>query len=78
AQSRFTRLIIQPAPDVVTCVLMLFRGVQGSELANWSDAAERACDDVHFWRDVVRVDLNAALNDALFRVLEWGGMEVIG
>jgi hypothetical protein len=33
--------------------------------------------DVVWWADVVGVDLARAGDAALFRVLEWGGMEVL-
>lgn len=72
------KLSVKPAPDVVTRVFMLFRGVKDAELDDWSDAAARAGDSVDFWRDVVGVDLDAALDNSLFRVLEWGGMELVG
>ena len=72
------KLTVKPAPDIVTRVFMLFRGVKENELIEWTDAIERARQDVEFWRDVVGVKLEAALDDSLFRVLEWGGMEVFG
>ena len=56
---------------------MLFRGIKESELGEWNAAAGRANEDVAFWRDSVGVDVEAALDDSLFRVLEWGGMEVL-
>ncbi|VDB94114.1 unnamed protein product [Peniophora sp. CBMAI 1063] len=71
-------LTVKPTPDVVTRVFMLFRGVKESQLADWELARARASEDAAFWRDVVGVDLSAALDDTLFRVLEWGGMEVLG
>ncbi|KAI0265636.1 hypothetical protein BC834DRAFT_169368 [Gloeopeniophorella convolvens] len=70
------RLDVSPAPDVVTRVFMLFRGVASSDLAFWEPAIARAEDDINFWVDVVGVDPVRASNPALFRVLEWGGMEV--
>ena len=39
---------------------------------------KRAGDDVGFWRDVVGVESSERQKDqTLFRVLEWGGMEII-
>jgi hypothetical protein len=32
---------------------------------------------VDWWKDVVGVDLDQALDVSLYRVLEWGGMEVL-
>jgi hypothetical protein len=56
---------------------MLFKGVSKERLADWSDAQIQAKKDVTWWADVVGVDLARASNTALFRVLEWGGMEVL-
>ena len=67
---------VTPTPDVVTRVFMLFRGVKGDELADWNTAVERASKDPAFWRDIAGINLDAALDGSLFRVLEWGGMEV--
>ncbi|KAH9060144.1 hypothetical protein EDB87DRAFT_1790311 [Lactarius vividus] len=69
---------IVPAPDVVTRVFMLFRGVSMSDLGLWEAASARAVDaDVaRSWAGVVGVDAVRAADSGLFRVLEWGGMEV--
>ncbi|KAG8763349.1 hypothetical protein FRC11_004477 [Ceratobasidium sp. 423] len=69
-------LNITPAPEVVTRVFMLFRGVEEGEIGYWSDAEAIAHKDVAMWRDVVGVDVTKVSNKPLFRVLEWGGMEV--
>ncbi|KAG8782451.1 hypothetical protein FRC12_020809 [Ceratobasidium sp. 428] len=70
-------LNITPAPDVATRVFMLFRGVGENELDSWADAARKATsDDPSMWRDVVGVDIEKAGDTKLFRVLEWGGMEI--
>ena len=66
---------IIPKPHVVTRVFMLFKGVV--EVAEWSNAAARASKDVSWWQTLVGVDLDRALDPRLYRVLEWGGMEVI-
>ncbi|KAK2462516.1 hypothetical protein APHAL10511_005486 [Amanita phalloides] len=71
------RLDITPKPDVVMRVFMLFRGVDGQSVADWSAAAERAQDmDVAKWKTIVGVDVEKMSCEELFRVLEWGGMEV--
>jgi len=74
------RMRISPVPDVVTRVFMLFRGVAPSDLGLWEQAATRAtaAEDrgATFWARVVGVDSVRASDRALFRVLEWGGMEV--
>ncbi|KAL0065789.1 hypothetical protein AAF712_007277 [Marasmius tenuissimus] len=70
-------LDITPTPDVVTRIFMLFRGVKHEVVADWKEAVERAAEDHAFWRDVVNVDVDTASDESLFRVLEWGGMEVL-
>ncbi|KAK2464928.1 hypothetical protein APHAL10511_003004 [Amanita phalloides] len=71
------RLSITPKPDVVTRVFMLFRGVDCCEVADWTEAEERAKNmDVAAWRNIVGVDWEKMQFRELFRVLEWGGMEV--
>ena len=69
---------VSPAPDVVTRVFMLFRGVRTDDVALWEPATARANaeDGATFWSDVVGVDAVRASDRSLFRVLEWGGMEV--
>ncbi|KAJ6476703.1 hypothetical protein C8R47DRAFT_1052008 [Mycena vitilis] len=69
-------LDIQPVPDVVTRVFMLFKGIPEEALADWAGAGCGANDAEH-WRGVVGVDVERASDTALFRVLEWGGMEVL-
>jgi hypothetical protein len=71
---------IAPAPDVVTRVFMIFRGVAEGDLGLWEAASARAAvtggDGATFWVDVVGVDAARAADRGLFRVLEWGGVEV--
>lgn len=56
---------------------MLFGKVHPGPLQTWSSAIKRAEEDVMFWRDVVGVaDRDKQLDECLFRVLEWGGMEI--
>ncbi|KAG1851689.1 hypothetical protein F4604DRAFT_1959187 [Suillus subluteus] len=76
AYERAASLNISPQPDMVTRVFMLFRGIPKEHLANWANAQMQAEKDVAWWVDVVGVDLARAGDMALFRVLEWGGMEV--
>ena len=78
AYERAAPMRIAPTPDVVTRVFMLFRGVPAGDLGLWEAAsaqAERA-DGATFWADVVGVHAARAADRGLFRVLEWGGMEV--
>ncbi|KAH9990306.1 hypothetical protein BJV77DRAFT_1160147 [Russula vinacea] len=70
---------ISPAPDVVTRIFMLFHGVPTDDVNLWAPAAARASaeDGATFWTKVVGVDAVRASDRTLFRVLEWGGMEVV-
>ena len=81
AQSSYekaARMRVSPTPDVVTRVFMLFRGVRQDDVLLWSPAAARAVaeDGATFWSNVVGVDAVRASDRTLFRVLEWGGMEI--
>ena len=69
-------LEISPSPDVTTRVFMIFTGVTEEELQNWTAASCRASEDVVHWRKIVGVDLERSSDNNLFRVLEWGGMEI--
>ncbi|EUC55115.1 ubiquitin-like protein [Rhizoctonia solani AG-3 Rhs1AP] len=69
-------LNITPAPDVTTRVFMLFGGVEESQLEQWDEAVAMASKDVTVWRDIVGLDTGRVHDKSLFRVLEWGGMEV--
>ena len=55
---------------------MIFTGVAEEELHNWTGASCRASEDVANWRKIVGVDLERSSDINLFRVLEWGGMEI--
>ncbi|QRV96135.1 ubiquitin family protein [Ceratobasidium sp. AG-Ba] len=67
-------LKLTPQPDVVTRAFMLFRGVQSDSIDAWVNA--RTFADPTAWKDIVGVDTDKASDKNLFRVLEWGGMEV--
>ena len=75
---RAAEMHISPTPDLVTRVFMLFRGIAPGDLGFWEQAAARAsaADGATFWARVVGVDAVRASDFGLFRVLEWGGMEV--
>ena len=76
--SQAAPLDTSPQPDIVTRVFMLFQKVDSSQLDLWADAVKRAGDDVEFWREIVGVGSKDRQEDKnLFRVLEWGGMEII-
>lgn len=69
-------LNVSPAPDVVTRVFMLFRGIEANDLDAWNIARSRADADVSHWVNTVGVDVGKASDTTLYRVLEWGGMEI--
>jgi hypothetical protein len=70
-------LDINPPPDVLTRIFMLYKGVRGECLqSDWPKAVARSKEEVTWWRDVIGVNVNRALDAQLYRVLEWGGMEV--
>jgi hypothetical protein len=76
--SKAAPLDISPRPDIVTRVFMLFQKVDLDQLDNWADAVSTTKEDVGFWRDIVGVESKDQQEDvSLFRVLEWGGMEII-
>lgn len=56
---------------------MLFKGVPLENLELWPEAQVRVTNNVDMWCEVVGVDAEKASNAGLFRVLEWGGMEVL-
>ncbi|PBK61371.1 hypothetical protein ARMSODRAFT_1064826 [Armillaria solidipes] len=69
-------LDIEPKPDAVTRVFMLFKRVCDDELDEWEGARSRAAENVEIWKDVVGAEYDRMRDEALFTVLEWGGMEV--
>jgi hypothetical protein len=71
-------ILVSPTPDVVTRVFMLFRGVASANVERWQSASALASTvhDATSWAQVVGVDAARASDRGLFRVLEWGGMEV--
>lgn len=67
-------LNITPTPDVVIRVFMLFQGVQTENLHFWESRMQ--IEDVN-WKHVLNVSSPELMHDKdIFRVLEWGGMEV--
>ena len=76
AYERAASLEVQPAPDVVTRVFMLFRSVsaEDAESPMWFAARSRA--EEMDWAKVVGVEAGA-WDESRFRVLEWGAMEVL-
>lgn len=76
AYEKTAPLSVSPAPDVVTRIFMLFKGVSDNELPIWPRSVDRCQKDISFWADRVGVDLARTLDAQLFRVIEWGGMEL--
>lgn len=70
-------LEVEPKPDVVTRIFMLFQPVPASHLDEWAQASDRAVKDASFWREVVGIDIEKQKDPSLFRVVEWGGMEAV-
>ncbi|KAI0320968.1 hypothetical protein OF83DRAFT_1102246 [Amylostereum chailletii] len=68
-------MTVTPAPDLVTRVFMLFKGVETSDLPAWAEAVGPAHHE-GYWRNIVGLDTGRWEDRRLFRVLEWGGMEV--
>ncbi len=68
---------VEPKPDVVTRIFMIFRGVSERDEKR-DEARTRAGENVEdVWKGAVGIETEKALNSSLFRVLEWGGMEVV-
>ncbi|BGP11920.1 hypothetical protein JCM10049v2_007840 [Rhodotorula toruloides] len=68
---RAARLDVDPKPDVVTRVFLLFKGVDAVEASEW-----KKLDEID-WVKEVGVQVDKVTDESLFRVLEWGGMEVV-
>ncbi|KAG8782452.1 hypothetical protein FRC12_020810 [Ceratobasidium sp. 428] len=67
---------VTPAPDVTTRVFMVFKGVEEVSLEAWAPAQGKATEHPSMWCDIVGVNVEKAQDKSLFRVLEWGGMEI--
>jgi hypothetical protein len=76
AYEKAAPLDVEPKPDVVARVFMLFQGVGDVDLEDWEGAAQRFKEPVERWADVIGIDKASVLDQSLFRVIEWGGMEV--
>ncbi|GAA5845855.1 hypothetical protein JCM9279_002401 [Rhodotorula babjevae] len=69
--ARAAELDVEPKPDVVTRIFLLFKGVEPGTSSSGTSAAEVD------WVRVVGVDEVKMRDESLFRVLEWGGMECV-
>ena len=72
--ARAAELDVEPKPDVVTRVFLLFKGVEPGSSSSSSSGRSAAEVD---WAREVGVDEAKARDESLFRVLEWGGMECV-
>ncbi|BGP52280.1 hypothetical protein JCM10450v2_008251 [Rhodotorula kratochvilovae] len=70
--ARAAELEVEPRPDVVTRAFLLFKGVDaGAASEGW-----RSAEQVDWVREV-GIEEEKVRDESLFRVLEWGGMEVV-
>ncbi|THH28598.1 hypothetical protein EUX98_g5600 [Antrodiella citrinella] len=76
--SQAAPMTVEPSPDVIVRVFMIFKGVLVEGVGSWPLASARVQKDVSHWRKVVGLSEVDQLHDrSLFRVLEWGGMEIL-
>jgi len=76
--SQAASMTVEPSPDVIVRVFMIFKGVLAEEIGVWSSARARVQEDVSEWRKVVGLpEVDQLQEKLLFRVLEWRGMEVL-
>ncbi|KAJ3534782.1 hypothetical protein NMY22_g6775 [Coprinellus aureogranulatus] len=74
AYEKAAPLDVTPSPDLTVRIFMLFKGLKESDVhSDWAAAANTE----KTWRSVVGLDERSLVDDSLFRVLEWGGMEVL-
>ncbi|KAH6904681.1 hypothetical protein BKA70DRAFT_1431978 [Coprinopsis sp. MPI-PUGE-AT-0042] len=78
AYEKAAPLDVQPKPDIVARIFMLFQGIEDADLENWDGVVERAKEPVELWAEVIGIDKARVLDHSAFRVIEWGGMEVCG
>lgn len=69
-------LEVSPPPDLVMRIFMVFQGISADRLESWQKARERCLEPVDFWKGIVGTDETRQSDPSLFRVLEWGGMEI--
>jgi hypothetical protein len=71
AYEQAAKLEVEPKPDVVIRVFLLFKGVKGEDSEGW-----RKVEEVEEVKEV-GVEQEKFGDEKLFRVLEWVGMEVL-
>ncbi|KAJ3514859.1 hypothetical protein NMY22_g14607 [Coprinellus aureogranulatus] len=68
------QLDVTPAPELTARILKMFGGLNRCGIqGNWAAAVNAEKN----WRTIVGVDDRSLADDSLFRILEWGGMEVL-
>jgi len=70
------RLEVTPIPDAVVRVFMLFKGLSKAQAEQWRSKQRSESLEPWRWVDIVGIDTEKARDQARFRVLEWGGMEL--
>ncbi|BGP44028.1 hypothetical protein JCM10450v2_008245 [Rhodotorula kratochvilovae] len=70
--ARAAQLEVEPRPDVTTRVFLLFKGVDPRA----ANEGWRSAEEVDWVREV-GLEEEKVRDEGLFRVLEWGGMEVL-
>ena len=62
-------------PDVTVRIFMLFKGLKEEDVqGKWGTGLGASAVD---WRSIVGLGEQSLLDDTLFRVVEWGGMEIL-
>lgn len=65
-------LEVYPKPDIMIRLFVLFKGISSDDRGAWPQVTV----DHTIWSSVIGVDTRRTGNKLLYRVLEWGGMEV--
>ncbi|BGP04026.1 Proteophosphoglycan 5 [Rhodotorula toruloides ATCC 204091] len=68
--AELSSFVVQPTPDVTTRIFLLYKAIDKDEVKDWTHA-----DEID-WVEEVDVDVAAARDESLFRVFEWGSLEV--
>lgn len=78
AYEKAAPLEVTPTPDVVVRIFMLFKGLKEADVdTHWSAAAAKADLGPSHWKGTVGLYGQSLTDDSLFRILEWGGMEIL-
>jgi hypothetical protein len=72
-------LTVSPIPDVQIRIIMLYKNIYEDRLKDWPNANARRDLGEEHWRNSVGIGQDTAerlQDEALFRVFEWGTVEV--